>query len=63
MLESFLKAGLIYLPAGLFWVLLFWGSPFIELRTEEEVEDEERETRRLERFYEVDDLTEDDEEE
>lgn len=54
-----LKAIGLWLPAALFWASLVQGAPIIDLRTDEEIQDDETEVRRLERFFDVERLPED----
>jgi len=53
-----LKCVVLWIPALLFWVSLAWGAPILDFRTDEELEDEENEVRRLERFFDVEGLPE-----
>merc|ERR1711971_1140586 len=48
----------LWFPASLFWISLLWGTPLIDLRTDEEIQDDENEARRLERFFDVEGLPE-----
>lgn len=52
----FLKGLCIWTPAILFWASLVSGTPFVDLRTDEEIQEDENESRRLERFFDVDGL-------
>jgi len=47
------KGVLLWVPATLFWVQMVAGGPFFDLRTEEEALNEEEELQRLERFFDV----------
>lgn len=54
------KGCVIWLPAILFWVSLVWGGAVFDYRTQEEIEEDEAEVRRLERFFDVERLADDD---
>lgn len=54
-----LKGVLVWAPAALFWASLVWGANFFDYRTPEEVEEDEAEVQRLERFFDVQGLPED----
>jgi len=49
--------GVIWIPAALFWGAVAWGVP-LDFRTDEEVQEDEMEVRRLERFFDVEHLPE-----
>jgi len=55
----FLKAACLWIPAVFFWISLAWDFQLLDFRTEEEVAEEENEARRLERFFDVHFLPED----
>lgn len=46
-------------PALLFWGSLVWGGNIFDDRTQEEIDEDEAEVRRLERFFDVEGLPED----
>eukprot|EP00401_Gymnodinium_catenatum_P066209 CAMPEP_0117530092 /NCGR_PEP_ID=MMETSP0784-20121206/38165_1 /TAXON_ID=39447 /ORGANISM="" /LENGTH=348 /DNA_ID=CAMNT_0005326425 /DNA_START=9 /DNA_END=1055 /DNA_ORIENTATION=- len=48
----------LWAPALFFWMSLVWGMPLVHLRTDDEIQDEENEVRRLERFFDVEGLPE-----
>lgn len=52
------KGVAIWLPAVLFWVSLVHGGPLLDFRTDEEIQEEEHEMLRLERFFDVEGLSE-----
>jgi len=52
-----LKGVVFWAPALFFWSSLAWGSPILDFRTDEEVQDDENEVRRLERFFDVEGLS------
>jgi len=52
------KVLLLWVPAAFFWVSLVTGYPFLDTRTDEEIQDDEHEVRRLERFFGVEGLSE-----
>lgn len=54
----FAKGLFIWTPAILFWGALALGAPMLDFRTDEEVSEDENEVRRLERFFDVEDLPE-----
>lgn len=54
-----LKAVCLWIPAVCFWISLAWDAQLLDLRTEEELAEEENEARRLERFFDVHFLPED----
>lgn len=49
----------LYMPALLFWSTLVAGTPMLDLRTDEEVAEDEHEARRLELFFDVEGLSQD----
>jgi len=49
----------IWGPALFFWVSLVWGGTFFDYRTQEEIEEDDAEVRRLERFFDVEGLPDD----
>jgi len=52
------KGVCLWTPALLFWASLAFGTPFLDLRTDEEVQEDENEVQRLERFFDVEGLPE-----
>lgn len=54
-----LKSLFIWSPAVLFWIALAMEGNILELRTPEEIEDDDAEAKRLERFYDVEQLPND----
>lgn len=54
-----LKGLCIWAPAVVFWIALAMEGNMLELRTPEEIEDDDAEARRLERFYDVEQLPND----
>lgn len=52
-----LKFVSLWIPAVLFWASMVHGGPLLDFRTEEEIEEEEHELLRLERFFAVDGIT------
>lgn len=53
-----LKAVGLYAPAFLVWLSLAYGAPLLDFRTEDEVNEDENEALRLERFFDVEGLGE-----
>lgn len=53
-----LKAIGLWAPAILVWVSLAYGAPLLDFRTDEEINEDENEARRLERFFDVEGLGE-----
>lgn len=54
----FLKGLFVWFPALFFWASLVMGAPLVDLRTDEEIQEEENEVKRLERFFGVEGLSE-----
>jgi len=52
------KSLTLWAPAILFWVQVVLGEPLLDWRTDEEIQEEENEMRRLERFFDVEGLPE-----
>lgn len=52
-LSGVVKGVLMWVPATLFWMQMVAGVPFFDLRSEEEAINEEQELQRLERFFDV----------
>lgn len=57
-LVVFLKSVGIWTPAALFWMSMVWGGPLFDLRTDEEIAEDEHEEQRLERFFGIDNVAE-----
>jgi len=53
-----LKTLVLWVPALFFWVSVAYGAPLLDLRTEDEIQEDENEVRRLERFFDVEGLPE-----
>lgn len=54
----FLKALCLWGPAGLFWLSMIY-TPLFDFRTDEELQEEEEELKRAERFYDIEGCTQD----